>query len=33
MVEGDGHLKMLPTLMLNIYKVFEDIDILLIGIE
>jgi hypothetical protein len=33
MVEADGHLKMLPTSMLNIYKVFQHIDILSIDVE
>jgi hypothetical protein len=32
MVEADGHLKRLPTFILNIYKVFEHIDMLSIGI-
>ncbi len=28
MVEADGHLKLLPTSILDIYKVFEHIDML-----
>jgi hypothetical protein len=32
MIEADGHPKLLPTSMLNIYKVFEHIDMLSIGI-
>ncbi len=32
MVEADSHLKLLPTSMLDIYKVFEHIDMLSIGI-
>ncbi len=32
MVEADSHLKLLPTSILDIYKVFEHIDILSIGI-
>jgi hypothetical protein len=32
MVEADSHLKLLPTLILDIYKVFEHIDMLFIGI-
>jgi hypothetical protein len=32
MVEADGHLKLLPTSILDIYKVFEHIDMLFIGI-
>ncbi len=31
MVEVDGHLKLLPACILNIYKVFEHIDVLLGG--
>ncbi len=33
MVEADSHLKLLPTSMLDIYKVFEHIDMLSIGIQ
>ncbi len=33
MVEADSHLKLLPLSMLDIYKVFEHIDMLSIGIE
>jgi hypothetical protein len=32
MVEADGHLKLLPTFILDVYKVFEHIDMLSIGI-
>jgi hypothetical protein len=32
MVEADSHLKLLPTSTLDIYKVFEHIDMLSIGI-
>jgi hypothetical protein len=32
MVEADSHLKLLPTSILDIYKVFELIDMLSIGI-
>ncbi len=32
MVEVDSHLKLLPTSILDIYKVFEHIDMLVIGI-
>jgi hypothetical protein len=32
MVEADSHLKLLPTSILEIYKVFEHIDMLSIGI-
>jgi hypothetical protein len=32
MVEADRHLKLLPTFILDIYKVFEHIDMLSIGI-
>ncbi len=32
MVEADIHLKLLPTYILDIYKVFEHIDLLSIGI-
>jgi hypothetical protein len=32
MVEADSHLKLLPISILNIYKVFEHIDMLSIGI-
>ncbi len=33
MVEADSHLKLLPTYILDIYKVFELIDMLSIGIQ
>jgi hypothetical protein len=33
MVEADGHLKLLPISILNIYKVFEHIDMLSMGIQ
>ncbi len=33
MVEADSHLKLLPTSILDIYKVFEYIDMLSIGIQ
>ncbi len=33
MVEADSHLKLLPTFILDIYKVFEHIDMLDIGIQ
>jgi hypothetical protein len=33
MVEAEGHLKLLPTSILDIYKVFEHIDMLSIVIE
>jgi hypothetical protein len=33
MVEADSHLKLLPTSKLDIYKVFETIDMLYIGIK
>ncbi len=33
MVEADIHLKLLPTSILDIYKVFEHIDMLAIGIQ
>jgi hypothetical protein len=32
MVEADSHLKLLPTSIFDIYKVFEHIDMLSIGI-
>ncbi len=32
MVEADSHLKLLPTFILDIYKVFEHIDMLSMGI-
>ena len=32
MVEADSHLKLFPTSILDIYKVFEHIDMLFIGI-
>ncbi len=32
MVEADSHLKLLPTPIIDIYKVFEHIDMLTIGI-
>ncbi len=31
MVEADSHLKLLPASILNIYKMFEHIDMLSIG--
>jgi hypothetical protein len=33
MVEADNHLKLLPTFILDIYKVCEHIDMLSIGIH
>jgi hypothetical protein len=33
MIEADSHLKLLPTSILNIYKVFEHIYMLSIGIK
>ncbi len=33
MVEADSHLKLLPTCIFDIYKVFECIDMLSIGIQ
>ncbi len=33
MFEADSHLKLLPTFILDIYKVFEHIDVLSIGIH
>jgi hypothetical protein len=33
MVEADSHLKLLPTSILDIYKVFEHIDMLRISIR
>jgi hypothetical protein len=33
MVEADSHLKLLPTSLLDIEKVFEYIDMLSIGIQ
>jgi hypothetical protein len=33
MVEADSHLKLIPTSILHIYKVFEHIDMLSIGIQ
>ncbi len=33
MVETDGHLKLLPTSILDIYKVIEHIDMLSMGIQ
>jgi hypothetical protein len=33
MVEADSNLKLLPTSIFNIYKVFEHIDMLSIGIQ
>jgi hypothetical protein len=33
MVEADGHLKLLPTFILDIYKVIEHINMLSIVIE
>jgi hypothetical protein len=33
MVEADNHLKLLPTSILDIYKVIEHIDMLSMGIQ
>jgi hypothetical protein len=33
MVESDSHIKLLPTSMLDTYKVFEHSDMLSIGIQ
>jgi len=33
MVEAEGHLKLLPPSTLDIYNVFENIDMLFIGIQ
>ncbi len=33
MVEADSHLKLLPTSILDIYKVLEHIDMLSMGIQ
>ena len=33
MVEADGHLKLLPTSTLDMYNVFERIDMLSMGIQ
>ena len=33
MVEADSHLKLIPTFILHIYKVFEHLDMLSIGIQ
>ncbi len=33
MVEADSHLKLLPTSIVDIYKVFECIDMLSMGIQ
>ena len=33
MVDADGHLKLLPTSILDIYKVIEHIDMLSMGIQ
>jgi len=33
MVEAEGHLKLLPTSILHIYKEFEHIDVLSMGIH
>ncbi len=33
MVEADGHLKLLPTSILDMYNVFEHIDMLSMGIQ
>jgi hypothetical protein len=33
MVEADSHLKLLPTSILDIYKVFEHIDMLSMGMK
>jgi hypothetical protein len=33
MVEANSHLKLLPSSILDIYKIFEQIDMLSIGIQ
>jgi hypothetical protein len=33
MVEADSHLKLIPASTLDIYKVFENIDMLSMGIQ
>ncbi len=33
MIEADSHLKLLPTSILDMYKVFEHINMLSIGIQ
>jgi hypothetical protein len=33
MVEADGHIKLLPTSILDMHKVFENIDMLSMGIQ
>jgi hypothetical protein len=33
MVEADSHLKLIPASILDIYKVFENIDMLSMGIQ
>jgi hypothetical protein len=33
MVEADSHLKLIPTSILHIYKVFEHLDMLSMGIQ
>jgi hypothetical protein len=33
MVEADSHLKLFPTSILDVYKVFEHIDMLSMGIQ
>jgi hypothetical protein len=33
MVEADSHLKLIPTSILNIYKVFKHIDMVSMGIK
>ena len=33
MVEADSHLKLIPASILHIYKVFEHLDMLFIGIQ
>ncbi len=33
MVEGEGHLKLLPTSILDMFNVFEHIDMLSMGIQ
>jgi hypothetical protein len=33
MVEADSHLKLIPTSILHIYRVFEHLDMLSIGIQ
>ncbi len=33
MIEADSHLKLLPSSILDIYKVFKHIDVLSMGIQ